>query len=176
MSGTIEFPFSEDFPPKKKQSHLDEVIEHIFQVLPAASINEIGARLKKRGLLLTESTVRGALARLRKQATDYQWTIPHVNGTTASDQKYFAILIDKDKTFHTDPAYKANLAGGTVSIVKRLSTESKNQSLMLEAAASATYLSTNVRAELKEMAEECRSIHNKARRVLRYMKSSNGSS
>jgi hypothetical protein len=175
MSNQIDFPFPDDqMPPEKKRSQNDEIIDHLFQVLPAMSLNDIHEKLKKRGFVVSRSAVKNAIAHLRDNAHEYQWTIPHVHTHCTEAQKYFAILIEKDRTFHTDPSYREHLADGTSSIVKRLSTESRNQCVMLRAAADATYLTKNIREELKDMADECSSIHNKARRVLRYLKSNNG--
>lgn len=174
MAVQIPFPQDADFPPKRPDSRYDQVIEHLFQVLPASSVNEIIERLNKRGLNVTEGTMRGALKHLRKNADVYQWTVPHVNTSRISEMKYFAILLEKDKTFHSDPGCRRSLTEGTKTIVSRIATESKNQSVMLQAAAQATYLSRPIREELTEMADECTSLHKKARRVLRYLKSNNG--
>jgi hypothetical protein len=175
MPVQLSFPNGGDFPPEKRRTKLDSVIDHIFQVLPAASVKQIQERLAKRGLSIKMDGVRDAVRHLRKRAMEYQWTIPHVHtGKTTGEEKYFAILVEKDKLFHTDPAFKGHLASGTASIVSRLATESKNQSVMLKSAAEATYISKPLREELREMAEECSSMHNKARRVLRYLKANNG--
>jgi hypothetical protein len=175
MAVQVEFPEGADFPPGKRRSKKDEILDHLFQVLPATSVRQLCERLVKRGLVIKEAGVRDAVRHLRKHAMDYLWTIPHVNGgKTTSAEKYFALLIEKDKSFHTDPVFKGHLSSGTATIVTRIATESKNQSMMLKAAAEATYLSRPLREELREMGEECASVHNKARRVLRYLKANNG--
>jgi hypothetical protein len=161
-------------PPQKRHKQIDDIIDQIFQVLagqPARSVAEIHQRLLKQGLRLSEEKLRGVISHLRKHADFYQWTIPHVRGGRPTDtDRYHVILVTKDQDFYTDPAFKGHLLGGTSSIVKRVASESKNQSMMLRAAAQANHISKNLRAELNEMAEELDSTSRKAKRVLRYVK------
>jgi hypothetical protein len=171
-SPLLQFP-DDDYegPPKKKRSVMDEIIDNIFQVLPAESALQISDRLKDRGVTIGVQYTRGALRFLRAHSDEYQWTVPHVSSVVIpGDLKYFHLLLEKDGTFHCDPMFLSHLADGTEHIVKRIATESRNQCGMLRAAANATYLRPNIRQELREMADECAGIHSKARRVLRYLK------
>jgi hypothetical protein len=172
MAEQLTFPG--DFPPEKKRSELDIIIDHIYQVLPAPSGKKIVERLKQRGLPVNMEGIRRAIKYLRKHCAEYQWTIPHVHTGRTNDDKYFALLMAKDRSFHVDPRFKGSLSSGTVSIVTRVATESRNQSAMLKAAADATYISKALREGYRDMAEDLLFVSNKARRVLRDIKANNG--
>ena len=166
----VSMPSAALTPPPRKKKRTDEVIDHMFMALPARGLLEIVDRLNKKGLNVTLSIVRKAVAHLRRHSNLYEWTIPHVKTNSEMDNKYFVLLIDKDKNYHTDPCYRKNLAHGTDKILLRVSTESKNQREMLLAAATATYVNPALRAEYKEMADDCEALYRKANRVIRMNK------
>lgn len=157
-------------PPAPKQKAIDQLVDAIFMALPADSIPQIQQRLAKSGLTVAQSSLRSAIAYLRKHADYYQWTIPHViTSSGLHENKYFALLLEKDKTFHSDLSSQEHLRNGCKSTVKRIATQSKIQAVSLRAATAASYMSKKNRDELNELADECEGVSKKANRTLRYM-------
>lgn len=174
----IPFSDGDKVPPRRRQKKFDLIIDAIFQVLPAASVKEIHERLLAtelaRKIAIKENIVRGAIAHLRKNSRIYQWTIPHVPTHPSYEGKYFAIMINKDESFSSDPGYIEKFTDGTTGIIRRILTESMNHSMMCKAAAASKNISRPLRTSFEDLAEDAHTLASKARRVLRNLESNQG--
>jgi hypothetical protein len=171
----IPFPDGGDFPPPKRHKKVDDIIDVLFQCLPAASGKIILQRLEKRGIHITYNYLMNVISDLRRNCIEYQWTIPHVkSGIPTGENKFFHILVTKDKVFYSDPEFRGHLADGSESMLTRIQTESSHQGSMLKAASEAQYGSRFLKEVFSDMSEECLALSKKAGRVLRTMKAGNG--
>src|SRR6478609_10543975 len=118
--------------PKPGETSLrDKIIERMFDALPATTMDEIAQRVRPKmsGYRIPTSYFHRALAHLRKNPEKYGWTVPHVGGDSTQENRYFAMLVERDGSYHFDqsPSSMAHLHDGSKSIVSRIATESANQ-------------------------------------------------
>jgi hypothetical protein len=150
-------------PEKGQMSQRDKVIELMFDALPATTMREIAAKIRRRMPEAHDRSVHQALEHLRKNTEKYGWTVPHVGGDSTKKDRYFALLVERDGTYHFDdsPESRGHLRDGSKSMVMRIATESNNQSTMLLIAAKHERKQTR-RLELRNLGLDCEYVARKA--------------
>lgn len=141
----------------------DNVIDALFQALPANSFKEMLGGMNVLGFNMTDGSLRTAIRYLRKNCNRYGWTIPHVGNPPI----YFALLCEKDGEYSHDHLYKASLMDGSKSMTRRIVTQTANQAASLRAASQATHLSRANREKLIDLAEDYEYLTRKTMKVLR---------
>jgi hypothetical protein len=174
MAKQIKFPGDADFPPPKRHKKIDDILDMLFQCLPAPSGEVIQGRLAEKGIDINYAYLMVVISYLRKHCDEYNWTIPHVKaGAPSGEDKFFHILLEEDGTFFSDPQFQGHLTDGSASMLTRLQTESENQASMLRAASEAEHGSRFLKQVFSDMGEECRAMSKKCGRILRIMKAGN---
>src|SRR6476619_6576413 len=127
-------------PKPGNTSKKDKIIEVMFDALPATTMEEIVEKIRRKMPEIEDWDVPRALSHLRKNTEKYGWTIPHVGGNATKENRYFALLVERDGSYYFDksPESMAHLHDGSRSIVSRIATESGNQASMLLIAAKHT--------------------------------------
>lgn len=148
---------------KGQTSQKDQIIEVMFDVLPATTANEITKKMQRKLPWTTEAHVEKALRHLRKNTEKYGWTVPHVGGDSTKKDRYFALLVERDGSYHFDdsPESRSHLRDGSKSMVMRIATESNNQATMLLIAAKHERKPTR-RLELRNLGLDCEYVARKA--------------
>jgi hypothetical protein len=85
----------------KKTKKIDLLIDTIFSVLPATTLEEILTKVAKRwkGKPLDVSDISAALGHLRHNAVEYGWTVPYVSSGAPTDDdrgRFFAVEVKAD--------------------------------------------------------------------------------
>jgi hypothetical protein len=122
-----------------KRSHkLKLILDHLFQVLPGSSYEDLTYRINVRGCPVNVSTIAYVISILRRQSAKWGWTIPHVKRgkpMPGEEHRYFVVLLEKDGQYTIDKEDKENLARGLISTIKLLVTQSTNNAAATEMAA-----------------------------------------
>lgn len=124
-------------PKPNETSKKDKIIELMFNVLPATTMEEIATRIRHKIPNVNRRDVQIALGHLRRNTEKYGWTVPHVGGDAKQKNRYFVLLVEKDGSYYFDknPESVGNMQDGSKSIVNRIATESSNQAVMCRIAA-----------------------------------------
>ena len=148
----------------REQRRTQQILDNLYEILPCATMEEITDKLNARGLNVSRGAVEQVMARLRKEAPAWGWTIPHVKRGPAmngEEHRYFAVLCTKDGWF-MDSHDKGNLRKGVVSTVQLVATQTNNSAKALEAAALHSASRSYAHA-LRDWAEDLKYISRKGR-------------
>jgi hypothetical protein len=156
------------------ETKVDELIEVIFDLLPATSYEEIatGATRKLRRPI-SVGLVNNAIARLRSNSAHYAWTIPHVkrgNAKESDEGRYIALLVDRDGHYELDqnPDASRHIYNGIGGTIQQTATMMGNATAAIEIAATHTR-SVNARNKLKDLAADFDYLSRKAAALVREM-------
>jgi hypothetical protein len=157
---------------KAEETLQDQLIEAIFDALPATSYDEIVSKVNKSTKLRTNAgRVNNAIAHLRAHSADYGWTIPHVKRGTAlvgEEGRYLALLVDRQGHYELDsnPDAARHINGGINGSIQQAATMMQNLTAGTRIAATHTR-STNSRAKFNDLADDFEYIARKAAAVVR---------
>lgn len=121
---------------------VDKVIDAIFMVLPAKSVEEIAEKIREYdpSLGVTRSYTAFALSELRAKPARYGWTVPHVKrgppGTEdGEDERYVAVLVSEmgDLDLDSSPITLQQIRLGSLSIYGHIRTMGRKHIAMLQA-------------------------------------------
>lgn len=113
---------------------IDKYVEALFQVLPASSYEDIRLKMQKElGKRFAPGQIGAVIAYLRKHVDEYGFTVPHVGSHSVDgEQRYFAVLVEKDGSFYFDPAHRKYLSDGQSCTIKTIATQAANMVVMLD--------------------------------------------
>jgi len=153
----------------KHVSRMDQLIEDIFDALPASSYEDIASRVSGRKRFTTSvAMVNNALAHLRANAAAYGWTVPHVIRGASEDNRYIALLVDRDGHYELDQNSEArgHITNGAAGTLQQVATMMENERFAIRVAATHTR-SINARAKLNDLADDFAYIARKAAAAVR---------
>jgi len=159
------------------ETRRDQIIEAIYDALPATSYSEITDRLNKKGFKTNRGQVNNAIAHLRINSAGYGWTIPHVKrgpDVAADKNRYVGLLVDRDGRYELDQNKEAvlHITNGIVGDLQQTSTMMQNEVAAIKIAATHTR-SINQRTRLNDLADDFSYIARKAAAVVRELKVAN---
>jgi hypothetical protein len=139
----------------------DELIDKIFDHLPARTVEEIADGI---GVTIGYATV--LITILRKNPLYYEWTIPHVKrGINNTDEyRFHAVLIAKDGKWELDEDAHVHARQGAISTVSTIATQQENESAALMALREHTR-SINLRKEYEEVSDDLGYVTRKLKRL-----------
>ena len=126
------------------KTKMDKAVEALFQCLPASSYDEIRRKMQREtGWRINVGFVRQVLSHVRHNVPTYGFTIPYVmsgggKGRTKAEKqqdtedRYFAILVQRDGTFHMDPQHRRFFSDGIGNKIMGVGTVVMSASLMIE--------------------------------------------
>ena len=123
--------------PSVTKTKMDIAVEALFQCLPASNYEEIRRRMARElGHRINTGFVRNTLSYLRGHVEKYGYTVCYVkNGTSGpalDKDRYFAMLVEKDRSFHVDPQHRRHFTDGTLSKLLGVATVTGNLAMMIE--------------------------------------------
>jgi hypothetical protein len=145
---------------------IDTYIDALFQVLPASNYEEIRRKMQKQlGTRFKPGLIGAIIAHLRKNVSEYGWTIPHVGGHPKDGEKrYFTVLVEKDGTAYFDKDHSKFLSKGSRTVVGTISTMAANMAVMLDVAIQ--YERSKARKDhLEDMAEQITFVAKRTKRI-----------
>lgn len=160
-------------PDEEEETLRDQMIEAIFDTLPATSYDEITTKLNRAGWRTNVGVVNNRIAHLRSHSGGYRWTIPHVKrGCAAEDGsdegRYIAVLVDRDGHYELDenPDASRHIYNGIGGTIQQTATMMSNAQAATRIAATHTR-SVNARNKLNDLASDFEYIARKAAAVVR---------
>jgi hypothetical protein len=157
---------------EEEDSKVDQLIEAIFDALPATSYEEITRKVVKATKLKTNiGQINNAICHLRANCAEYGWTIPHVKRGNAIDSdkgRYIALLVDRQGHYELDqnPDATRHISNGITGTIKQTMSLMQNVGTASRIAATHTR-SVNQRARLNDLASDFEYIARKAAAVAR---------
>jgi len=154
------------------ETRRDQIIEAIFDALPADSYEDIVTKVNRATRLrVTHAQVNNAIAHLRSHSAQYGWTIPHVKrgpGVGMDEGRFVAYLVDRQGHYELDvnPDAGRHLANGMSATIKHTASMMKNASAATRIAATHTR-SVNARNRLNDLADDFAYIARRAAAVVR---------
>lgn len=126
-------------PTPEEPSEMDRLIDHLFQVLPANTHDEIARKLSKSfGRKINVGYVSTLLTNLRKKSHKYGWTVPHAQrGSKAKNKKgfrFFHVLVERGRDPQFDVQHEQNLQEGVGSTLRLVASSMRNQAAALDMA------------------------------------------
>jgi hypothetical protein len=157
------------------ETRRDQLIEGIYDTLPATTYSEITDKLNKKGFKTNRGQVNNAIAHLRINSASYGWTIPHVKrggpDQNTDEDRYIALLVDRDGHYELDQNKEAilHITNGIVGDLQQTATMMQNEVAAIRIAATHTR-SINKRSSLNDLADDFSYIARKAAAVVRDLK------
>jgi hypothetical protein len=160
------------------ETRRDQIIEAIFDALPATSYEDITRTVNKETKLKTNiGQINNCIAHLRANCAAYGWTIPHVKRGGAVEQddgRYIALLVDRDGHYELDqnPDAARHISNGITGTLRQTMTMMQNMTAATRIAATHTR-SSNSRARYNDLADDFAYIAKKAAAVVREIEVAN---
>lgn len=155
---------------------MTQIIEDIFDVLPAKTYYDIAKKLRTKGWNVGCGVVSNALTTLRRNPAEYGYTVPHIKRGMArryerNEDRLICILVDRDGHYELDsnPLARKHINAGAIATAQHAATMLSNEAKALELAATNTR-SINARARIKDLADDFGYVARKAVAVVRDLK------
>lgn len=151
------------------QTRIDILINALFYALaePCSRKSDIAKKMGQQlGERIATRDVSWALGHLRRNADEYQWTVPHVSRSpNAEDRRYIRILVDRDGEIFaeddTDLAFIMNGLRETIATCSKMQANETSAIDMLAPYVQSVSLRRRIRAyatKLNYLSEEGREL------------------
>ena len=121
-------------------------------MLPAKSLEDIVERLRGEGVFINIGQLQTSMYRIRKNPSKFGFTIGYF--ANHGEHRFVTYDMDRDGTFHTDPAFKASLFIGGKNGSKRAIRYVTNVGICLRAASDATYIPRSLKEDFAYYADK----------------------
>jgi len=161
--------------PDKIQTWRDQIIEAMFDALPATSYYELMKKINSaKRWHISIGDVSNALTHLRRNSAEYGWSVPHIKRGMAGRRdknRLFALLVDRDGHYELDsnPEAKVHLNNGAMATTQHAATMLSNEAAALRIAATATR-SLSARARMNDLCDDFEYVVRKAKSLLAEIK------